>query len=159
MGHVLGHLGRILGRIFFPALHADPGSLVSPPSQLGPQPGFPPKAGCPTAEGLARARLQRIFRGRNAKTSKCGQQKSRIAWLSKGTRGALGPHRGARPEAGYTQVPTLHPNPGDPRGRAGWRDRQGAAFGVISWVRMLKFPSAESKRAVLPGSPGGPGEP
>ena len=109
--------------------------------------------------GPARGSLWRDFLGTNAKISKCGEQKSRIAWLSRGTRGALGPHRGARPEAGYTQVPTLHPNLGDPRGRGGWRGRQGAFFSVISWVRMQKLLSADRKRAVLPGSPRGPWEP
>ena len=68
------------------------------------------------------------------KIPKCGEQKSRIAWLSTGTRGALGPHRDPRQEAGYTQVPTPTPNLGEPTGEGGWRGRQGAFFSVISCV-------------------------
>ena len=127
------------------------------PSRLSPPPGSPPEAGCPTGEGLARASLSHVFLGTNAKkSSKCGRQKSRIAWLSTGTRGASCPHRGARPEAGYAHNPALHSKPGAPRGR----DWHGPASHVSFWVRMQKkVLSVDGKRAMLPGSPRAPGEP
>ena len=93
--------------------------------------------------------------GTSVKPSKCRRQKALFAWLSTRTRGASCPHRGARPEAGLAHNPALHPKPGAPR----WRDWHGPPSNVSPWVRMQKVLSADGKRAVLPGSPRGPGEP